>query len=112
VSETIFDAGLRRATVNQYIATYNADVASYRQTVLTAFQQVEDYLARAHPVAADQQQQQAVQSAKKYVDLETGRYETGSIRMSMWSRRRHAAQRSAVAGTLAYPADDGFGSVD
>ena len=37
VSETIFDAGLRRATVNQYIATYNADVANYRQTVLTAF---------------------------------------------------------------------------
>ncbi len=42
LSETIYDGGLRRATVNQYIATYNADVASYRQTVLTAFQQVED----------------------------------------------------------------------
>ncbi len=42
VSETFYDGGLRRATVNQYIATYNADVASYRQTVLTAFQQVED----------------------------------------------------------------------
>ena len=45
VSQTIFDAGLRRATVNQYIEIYNADVAGYRQTVLTAFQQVEDYLA-------------------------------------------------------------------
>ena len=45
LSETIFDAGLRRATVRQYIAIYNADVAGYRQTVLTAFQQVEDSLA-------------------------------------------------------------------
>ena len=45
VSETVYDGGLRRATVNQYIATYNADLAAYRQSVLTAFQQVEDYLA-------------------------------------------------------------------
>jgi outer membrane protein TolC len=36
---------LRRATVNQYVATYNSDLASYRQTVLAAFQQVEDSLA-------------------------------------------------------------------
>jgi NodT family efflux transporter outer membrane factor (OMF) lipoprotein len=78
VSETIFDAGLRRATVNQYIATYNADVASYRQTVLTAFQQVEDYLAAVRILSKQiQQQELAVQSANKYVELETGRYETG-----------------------------------
>ncbi len=43
--QTIFDAGLRNATVAQYTATYNADVAAYKQTVLTAFQQVEDYIA-------------------------------------------------------------------
>jgi NodT family efflux transporter outer membrane factor (OMF) lipoprotein len=78
VSETIFDAGLRRATVNQYIATYNADVASYRQTVLTAFEQVEDYLAATRILSKQiLQQEQAVQSANKYVELETGRYETG-----------------------------------
>jgi NodT family efflux transporter outer membrane factor (OMF) lipoprotein len=77
-SETIFDAGLRRATVNQYIATYNADVASYRQTVLTAFQQVEDSLA-AERILSKQllQQQAAVESAKKFLELETGRYDTG-----------------------------------
>jgi outer membrane protein TolC len=45
LSQTLFDAGLRRATVDQFIATYNAAVAGYRQTVLTAFQQVEDNLA-------------------------------------------------------------------
>jgi NodT family efflux transporter outer membrane factor (OMF) lipoprotein len=77
-SETIFDAGLRRATVNQYIATYNANVASYRQTVLTAFQQVEDSLA-AERILSKQilQQQAAVDSAKKSLELETGRYDTG-----------------------------------
>jgi NodT family efflux transporter outer membrane factor (OMF) lipoprotein len=78
VSETIFDAGLRRATVNQYVATYNADVASYRQTVLTAFQQVEDYLAAVRILSKQlQQQQAAVESAKKFLALETGRYDTG-----------------------------------
>ena len=77
-SETLFDAGLRRATVNQYIATYNADVASYRQTVLTAFQQVEDSLAAVRILSQQiLQEQQAVDSAQKYVELETGRYDTG-----------------------------------
>ncbi len=78
VSETIYDAGLRRATVNQYIATYNADVASYRQTVLTAFQQVEDYLAAVRILSHQiLQTQQAEQSAQQYVNLEMGRYQTG-----------------------------------
>ena len=78
VSETIFDAGLRRAQVNQFVFTYNADVASYRQTVLTAFQQVEDYLAATRILSTQiQQQQLAEQSAKEYLDLEMARYTTG-----------------------------------
>jgi NodT family efflux transporter outer membrane factor (OMF) lipoprotein len=77
-SETIYDGGLRRATVNQYIETYNADVAGYRQTVLTAFQQVEDYLASERILSQQiQQQQAATASAQQFVDLETGRYQTG-----------------------------------
>ncbi|SFR99721.1 efflux transporter, outer membrane factor (OMF) lipoprotein, NodT family [Granulicella pectinivorans] len=77
-SETIFDAGLRRATVNQDIATYNADVAAYRQTVLTAFQQVEDYIASSRILARQYlQQQTAAASAQKSLDLETARYEAG-----------------------------------
>jgi NodT family efflux transporter outer membrane factor (OMF) lipoprotein len=77
-TETIFDGGLRRATVEQYKAQYNADVASYRQTVLTAFQQVEDYLATLR-VTSDQlvRENAAVQSAQRYLDLATARYETG-----------------------------------
>ena len=77
-SETIFDAGLRKATVAQYTATYNADVATYRQTVLTAFQQVEDYIATLR-VTSEQVQQEdtAVKSAQRYVDIATSRYQTG-----------------------------------
>ena len=77
-SETIFDAGLRKATVQQYTATYNADVAAYRQTVLTAFQQVEDYIATLR-VTSDQinRENDAIQAAKRYVDIATSRYQTG-----------------------------------
>ena len=45
VSETLFDGGLRHATVQQYRANYLETIANYRQTVLAAFQQVEDNLA-------------------------------------------------------------------
>jgi NodT family efflux transporter outer membrane factor (OMF) lipoprotein len=78
LSETIFDAGLRRATVNQFIATYNAALAAYRQTVLTAFQQVEDSLAGVRILSQEVvKQKQAVQSAETQLKLELGRYETG-----------------------------------
>ncbi|HTR23417.1 MAG TPA: efflux transporter outer membrane subunit [Terriglobales bacterium] len=78
ISETIFDAGLRRAAIEQYVATYNADVASYRQTVLSAFQQVEDYLAQTRILWNEiQQEQAAVSAAQKAYDLEKVRYETG-----------------------------------
>jgi NodT family efflux transporter outer membrane factor (OMF) lipoprotein len=78
VSETIYDGGLRRATVNQFITTYNSDVASYRQTVLTAFQQVEDNLAAVRILSQQiLKQEQAVKSSGEALTLETARYETG-----------------------------------
>jgi NodT family efflux transporter outer membrane factor (OMF) lipoprotein len=78
ISETVFDAGLRRATVQQYVATYNADLASYRQTVLAAFQQVEDGLTEVRILSKQiQQQQQAVNSSETYLKLEQARYENG-----------------------------------
>ena len=78
VSETIFDAGLRGATVRQDVATYNADLAAYRQSVLTAFQQVEDGLAQVRILSKQLiQQRQAEQSAEQFLKLETGRYQTG-----------------------------------
>jgi NodT family efflux transporter outer membrane factor (OMF) lipoprotein len=78
LSETVFDAGLRRATVRQYIATYNADVASYRQIVLTALQQVEDEVAAVRILSHQLEQQlEAEKSAQHYVDIEMTRYKTG-----------------------------------
>jgi NodT family efflux transporter outer membrane factor (OMF) lipoprotein len=78
VSETIYDGGLRRATVNQYIATYNADLAAYRQSVLTAFQQVEDYLAEVRILSQQiLRQQEAVNSSQTALKLEIDRYDTG-----------------------------------
>ena len=78
LAETLFDAGLRRATVRQYQAQYDGTVANYRQTALTAFGQVEDNLAALHILAQDlQQQDSAVQSAQRYVKLATTRNLSG-----------------------------------
>lgn len=78
LSETVYDGGLRRATVHQYIAVYNADLAAYRQTVLTAFQQVEDALARVRILSLQiEQQRQVVASAQSALNLEMVRYRTG-----------------------------------
>jgi NodT family efflux transporter outer membrane factor (OMF) lipoprotein len=78
VSQVIFDGGLYRAQLHQYEATYNADLATYRQTVITAFQQVEDAMA-ATRVYSQQiiKQQEAVKSSQEFLDLELQRYNTG-----------------------------------
>ncbi len=77
-SETIFDGGLRGATVAEYRAMYRADAAAYRQTVLTAFQQVEDYVATLR-VLSEQiaRQDLAVKAAQKYVDIALAQFQTG-----------------------------------
>jgi outer membrane protein TolC len=77
-SQILFDAGLRKSTVEQYTATYNAEVAAYRQTVLTAFQQAEDNISTLR-VTSDQivRQQSAIKAAQKYLEIATARYETG-----------------------------------
>ena len=77
-SETIFDAGLRHATVVQYKAQYDETVANYRQAVLTAFQQVEDNLASLRILSEEIQfQDSAVKSAEKSLVLATDRYNLG-----------------------------------
>jgi NodT family efflux transporter outer membrane factor (OMF) lipoprotein len=78
LAETLFDAGLRRATVQQYQAQYQQAVANYRQTVLTAFQQVEDNLAALRILSLQiKQQDTAVTSAQRYVSIATDRYKLG-----------------------------------
>ena len=78
LSETIFDAGLRRATVEQYRAGYERAVAQYRQTVLSAFQQVEDNLASLRILDEEvRQQDAAVKSSERYLALAQDRYKLG-----------------------------------
>jgi NodT family efflux transporter outer membrane factor (OMF) lipoprotein len=77
-AETILDAGLRKATVEQYRATYDATVANYRQTVLTAFQEVEDNLASLRILSQDiEQQDAAVGAASRNLQEATARYRSG-----------------------------------
>lgn len=77
-AETIFNGWLYRAALHQYEAIYNADLATYRQTVLTAFQQVEDSLA-ATRIYSQQilRQEEAVKAAQEFLDLEMQRYNSG-----------------------------------
>jgi len=78
VSETIYDGGLRRATVEQYRAQYDVTVANYRNTVLTAFEQVEDNLAALRVLSQEiQEQDTAINSAERSLKLATDRYRLG-----------------------------------
>jgi NodT family efflux transporter outer membrane factor (OMF) lipoprotein len=78
IAETIFDAGLRRATVQQFRANYDLTVANYRQTVLTAFQQVEDNLASLRILSqAIGRQDAAVEAAARSLQEATVRYKAG-----------------------------------
>src|SRR5437773_4048019 len=78
LAETIFDAGQRHATVEQFRADYDNTVAKYRQTVLTAFQQVEDNLATLRILAHQVEQQEiVVKSSERYLTLANDRYKLG-----------------------------------
>jgi NodT family efflux transporter outer membrane factor (OMF) lipoprotein len=75
---TIFDGGRRHALNDEAKATYDSSVASYRQTVLSAFQQVEDNLAALRVLEQEAGvQATAVQSAERSLDLSNTRYEGG-----------------------------------
>ncbi len=75
---TVFDVGRRRALNDQARAGYDSTVASYRQTVLTAFQQVEDNLAALRILEEEAGvQAEAVQAAERSLALSNTRYEGG-----------------------------------
>jgi NodT family efflux transporter outer membrane factor (OMF) lipoprotein len=78
ITQTIFDGGRRGATSDAVRAAYDATVAGYRQTTLTAFQQVEDNLAALRILEQEaQQQRRAVESAQLSLQLFTNRYRGG-----------------------------------
>jgi NodT family efflux transporter outer membrane factor (OMF) lipoprotein len=79
VSQTLFDFGRRGAQVASTEAAYDSTVAAYRQTVLSAFQEVEDDLASLRYLAEEAQQQaEAVTAAQLFLSLELDRYKAGT----------------------------------
>ena len=78
LAETIFDAGKRQAVTEQAWASYRGTVANYRETVLAAFQEVEDNLASLRILSQElQQQNAAVASSQRYLNLAVDRYKLG-----------------------------------
>ncbi len=79
-SETVFDAGLRQAMTEQARAAYDASVASYRQAVLTGFQEVEDNLAALRILEQEAGvEDEAVNAARQTVAVITNQYKAGTV---------------------------------
>jgi NodT family efflux transporter outer membrane factor (OMF) lipoprotein len=79
LAETLFDAGRRRGVVAEQQAAYDATVAAYRETVLTAMQQVEDNLAALRILAGEADKvQQTIQAANRALDISTAQYRSGT----------------------------------
>ena len=80
LSEVAFEGGKRRAQVTMTEAQYDATVASYRQAVLTAFQQVEDNLAALRILAQEAAAvDQAVKAAEESLSISTYQYKAGTV---------------------------------
>jgi outer membrane protein TolC len=79
-AELLFDGGARGAVSDQAIAGYDAQVATYRQTVLTGFQEVEDNLAALRILEEEAtMQDEVVQAARHAVDLTLNQYSAGVV---------------------------------
>ena len=80
VAQTVFDAGATSARVRQARAAYDQSVAQYRQTVLTAFQQVEDELAAARVLQNEEHYRvEAAQEAVQAAQIALNQYKAGQV---------------------------------
>jgi NodT family efflux transporter outer membrane factor (OMF) lipoprotein len=96
---TLFDAGRRRAVNDQAKASYDSSVASYRETVLTAFQQVEDNLAALRILQQEAGvQSTAVEAAQRSLSLSNTRYEGGVTSYLEVITAQNAALADEVTG--------------
>jgi NodT family efflux transporter outer membrane factor (OMF) lipoprotein len=100
LSETLFDGGRRRATTESARAGYDAAVANYRQTVLSAFQQVEDNLVVLHVLNTESMQQhEATGSAERSLQLSQNRYTGGVdtyLQVVIWQTTALANERNDI----------------
>jgi NodT family efflux transporter outer membrane factor (OMF) lipoprotein len=79
LAATLFDGGLRKGQVRFSQAAYDASVATYRQTVLTAFQQVEDQLSSLRILEQEQAvEAEARKAAQDAVDIANAQYRAGT----------------------------------
>ena len=80
LSQTLFDGGARKAQVEQARAVYDTDVATYRQTVLAGFQEVEDNVAAQRILGTEAQaQDEAVQAAQQSLAVTMNQYQSGIV---------------------------------
>ena len=79
LAETLFDAGRRHGLVAEERAAYDATVANYRQTALTAMQQVEDNLAALRILEAEADKvEETIGAADRALDVSTAQYKAGT----------------------------------
>ena len=79
LAQTLFDGGLRHSEAQEARAAYDAAVATYRQTVLTAFQQVEDHLVALGRLEAEQKfQEETVDAAQIALNVTLNGYKAGT----------------------------------
>ena len=80
LAQTLFDGGLRRAQTEQAIATWDANVAAYRQTVLSGFAEVEDQLAALRILEQEGgAQDDVLASARESLALTLNQYKAGTV---------------------------------
>ncbi|UUX94383.1 efflux transporter outer membrane subunit [Aquabacterium sp. J223] len=121
LAQTIFDAGARRAAIDQSQAAWVQSVANYRQTVLNAFQDVEDQLAALRVLdqqqglrreAADAAVQTQAQVENRYRAGQVGYTEVVTAQVTALNARRALVQaiadRQAVAVALVRALGGGF----
>jgi NodT family efflux transporter outer membrane factor (OMF) lipoprotein len=101
IALNVFDGGLRKAQTDAAIAGYDATVAQYRQTVLTAFQEVEDQLA-AISLLSEQAgyQQAAIKASSDALQESTNRYKAGTLdylNVITWQTNTLNNQRNLIA---------------
>ena len=77
---SLFDAGAQRAAIAQAQANYDATVANYRQTVLSALQSVEDQLVALNVLANEAAlQEQTTRASAQTVALTRNQYQAGTV---------------------------------
>ena len=101
LAATLFDGGARDAAVIQARAGYDQAVASYRQTVLTAFQEVQDNLSAARLLQREAgEQAQTLASARRAREIAEAQYLAGTVNaLSVLSAQ--ATERAAESNGVA-----------